>query len=88
MDTSKATRAFAGLVVAAGLAGCDPDDITKVNENPNSPTNAPAGAVFTNAVINGSLSAASTGSERKNAQAAIATLQLRVCFMSFSNGFQ
>ena len=53
MHTYNAARVFAGLVVAAGLAGCDPDDITKVNENPNNPTNAPAGAVFTNAVVNG-----------------------------------
>ena len=53
MHTYKAARVFAGLVVAAGLAGCDPDDITKVNENPNNPTDAPAGAVFTNAVVNG-----------------------------------
>ena len=52
MHTYKAARVFAGLVVAAGLAGCDPDDITKVNENPNNPTDAPAGAVFTNAVVN------------------------------------
>jgi len=35
------------------VAGCNADDITKVNENPNSPTNAPAGAVFTNAVVTG-----------------------------------
>ena len=53
MHTNSIARVFAGLVVAAGLVGCDPDDITKVNENPNNPTDAPAGAVFTNAVVNG-----------------------------------
>ena len=36
-------------MLAAGATACDADDITDVNENPNSPTNAPAGAVFTNA---------------------------------------
>src|SRR5688500_11894231 len=53
MHIQTTVRVLAGLAVAAGLAGCDPDDITKVNENPNSPTDAPAGAVFTNAVVNG-----------------------------------
>jgi hypothetical protein len=37
-------------VLAGALAGCDADAITKVNENPNNPTDAPAPAVFTNAV--------------------------------------
>jgi len=46
-------RVLSGLVLLGGVAACNADDITKVNENPNSPTNAPAGAVFTNAVING-----------------------------------
>jgi hypothetical protein len=40
-------------VLLGGVAACNADEITKVNENPNNPTNAPAGAVFTNAVING-----------------------------------
>ena len=53
MHIQTTVRVLAGLAVAAGLAGCDPDDITKVNENPNSPTNAPAGAVFTNAAVTG-----------------------------------
>jgi hypothetical protein len=44
---------LSGLVLVGGVAACDADDITKVNENPNNPTNAPAGAVFTNAVQNG-----------------------------------
>jgi hypothetical protein len=40
------------MVLATGLAACQADEITKVNENPNNPTNAPSGAVFTNAVTN------------------------------------
>jgi hypothetical protein len=51
MHKQTTVRVLAGLAVAAGLAGCDPDDITKVNENPNNPTDAPAGTVFTNAVV-------------------------------------
>src|SRR5687768_12920728 len=50
MTTQNTFRCFSGLVLAAAMVGCDPDDITKVNENPNNPTDAPAGAVFTNAV--------------------------------------
>ena len=46
-------RRFSSLVVIAAVAGCSADEITKVNENPNNPTNAPAGAVFTNAAQNG-----------------------------------
>lgn len=46
-------RVLSGLLLLGGVAACNADDITKVNENPNSPTNAPAGAVFTNAIING-----------------------------------
>src|SRR5215204_5682850 len=53
MTTQTTLRCFSGLVLAAVVAACDADDITKVNENPNNPTNAPAGTVFTNAVQNG-----------------------------------
>jgi len=53
MHKQTTVRVLAGFAVAAGLAGCDPDDITKVNENPNNPTDAPAGAVFTNAAVAG-----------------------------------
>ena len=53
MTNKKSFRVLSGLVLLGGVAACNADDITKVNENPNSPTNAPAGAVFTNAVING-----------------------------------
>src|SRR5687767_11569024 len=53
MHNQTTVRVLAGFAVAAGLAGCDPDDITKVNQNPNNPTDAPAGAVFTNAAVTG-----------------------------------
>lgn len=39
----------AGLVLAAGAAACNTSDITSLNQNPNSPEDAPAGAVFTQA---------------------------------------
>ena len=43
------TRAVlaAGLALAAGAAACNNSDITSLNQNPNSPEDAPAGAVFT-----------------------------------------
>jgi len=53
MTNQTAFRVLSGLVIAGGVAACNADDITKVNQNPNNPTDAPAGAVFTNAVING-----------------------------------
>ena len=53
MRTHKTIQVFAAAVLASGVVGCNADDITKVNENPNSPTDAPAGAVFTSGVING-----------------------------------
>src|SRR5688572_2901062 len=53
MTTQTTLRYLSGFGLVAAIVGCDPDAITKVNENPNNPTNAPAGAVFTNAVQNG-----------------------------------
>ena len=53
MTTQTTLRLISGVVLAGTLVGCNADDITKVNENPNNPTNAPAPAVFTNAVRNG-----------------------------------
>ena len=41
------------VALTANVAACNADDITKVNENPNDPTDAPAAAVFTNAVVSG-----------------------------------
>lgn len=53
MTKQTTLRVLSGLVLVGGVAACNADAITKVNENPNSPTNAPAGAVFTNAVVTG-----------------------------------
>ncbi|MDQ3698560.1 MAG: SusD/RagB family nutrient-binding outer membrane lipoprotein [Gemmatimonadota bacterium] len=39
-----------GAAVALGAIACDNDKLTRINENPNSPTDAPAGPLFTNAV--------------------------------------
>jgi hypothetical protein len=39
-----------GAVVTLGVAACNNDNLTAVNANPNSPTSAPAPALFTNAV--------------------------------------
>lgn len=46
MNITKITCA-AGLVLAAGAVGCNNDSLTNLNTNPNNPTNAPAGPVFT-----------------------------------------
>ncbi|HEY4216260.1 MAG TPA: SusD/RagB family nutrient-binding outer membrane lipoprotein [Gemmatimonadaceae bacterium] len=42
--------AASAALVATSLAGCDNNKLTSVNNNPNAPTDAPASAVFTNAV--------------------------------------
>jgi hypothetical protein len=39
-----------GVLASLGVAACDPADVTNYNNNPNSPTSAPASAVFTQAV--------------------------------------
>jgi hypothetical protein len=44
-----ASALAASLALAAGVAACN-GDITSINQNPNSPENAPAGPVFTSAV--------------------------------------
>jgi hypothetical protein len=36
-----------GAAVLLGVSACDPDKLTRVNENPNNPTSAPPQAVFT-----------------------------------------
>lgn len=51
--TTMKFRYLSSLGLVFVIAGCQADEITKVNENPNNPTNAPAGAVFTNAVQSG-----------------------------------
>jgi SusD/RagB-like outer membrane lipoprotein len=49
MNITKITCA-AGLVLAAGAVGCNNDSLTNLNNNPNNPTSAPPGPVFTQAV--------------------------------------
>ena len=51
MTTHKSLATVAvGLAIAAGVAACNNDKLTSINQNPNNPTTAPAGALFTNAV--------------------------------------
>jgi hypothetical protein len=42
--------AVSAAVVAVSFTGCDNNKLTSVNNNPNAPTDAPASAIFTNAV--------------------------------------
>jgi len=39
-----------GIMLTASATACNNDNITSLNQNPNNPETAPAGAVFTNAV--------------------------------------
>jgi hypothetical protein len=39
----------AALVLVASTTGCDPDKLTEINRNPNSPEDAPPGPLFTQA---------------------------------------
>ncbi|GJG88151.1 hypothetical protein tb265_33320 [Gemmatimonadetes bacterium T265] len=43
--------AAAGLVLAGALGACNNDNLTALNTNPNAPTSAPAGPLFTAAVV-------------------------------------
>ena len=45
-------RVAAAAALLAGLVACDNSKITNINVDPNHPTDAPAGAVFTNAAQN------------------------------------
>jgi hypothetical protein len=50
MRTQGMKRSAAGVAAAALVAtACDPDQLTELNTNPNNPTTAPAGPVFTTA---------------------------------------
>ncbi|MCC7194893.1 MAG: SusD/RagB family nutrient-binding outer membrane lipoprotein [Gemmatimonadaceae bacterium] len=49
MTRSTIYRVAAAAAVTAGLVACDNSTITNINVDPNRPTDAPAGAVFTNA---------------------------------------
>jgi hypothetical protein len=42
----------AGLILAAGVVGCNNDSITNLNQDPNNPPSAPPGPVFTSAARN------------------------------------
>lgn len=42
-----------GAALAMSATACDADKVTEANNNPNDPTNAPSGTLFTNAVRNG-----------------------------------
>jgi Starch-binding associating with outer membrane len=48
--TNKFTAIAAGIALAAGALACNNDTITNLNNNPNNPTSAPPGPVFTQAV--------------------------------------
>jgi hypothetical protein len=48
------TKIWRGLLAAAlvaGGVGCNTDNLASANQNPNSPTSAPAGALFANATV-------------------------------------
>lgn len=47
MRNRKIRLAGLGALLLLGAGACNPDDITKVNEDPNNPTSAPPQAVFT-----------------------------------------
>lgn len=51
MRINRLGHVAAGCALALGVAACNNDKITTVNQNPNNPTDAPAGAVFTNAAV-------------------------------------
>ena len=42
-------RTLAAVITLTALVACDNSKITSINVDPNRPTDAPAGAVFTNA---------------------------------------
>ncbi len=50
MHIIKLSTAAVGFVLAAGAVACNSDNITKLNTDPNNPTSAPPGPVFTQAL--------------------------------------
>jgi SusD/RagB-like outer membrane lipoprotein len=44
-------RGLTGLALITGAVACSTDNLTNANRNPNSPTSAPPGALFTNATV-------------------------------------
>lgn len=49
MRTRNTWMIAGGVALALGAAACDNSKLPSINDNPNAPTTAPAGAVFTNA---------------------------------------
>ena len=50
---NRISLAVATAVMMTAVAGCNNDDITSINNNPNAPTTAPMPAIFNNAVQSG-----------------------------------
>lgn len=50
MHATKRTAVGLAAALALGATACDNDALTEINRNPNNPTTAPAGPVFTSAV--------------------------------------
>ncbi len=50
MTMQRLATLAAALVLGAGVAACNPDSLTRQNTDPNNPTDAPPGPVFTGAV--------------------------------------
>ena len=50
MTMNRLATIAAGLLLGAGVAACNPDRLTNQNTDPNNPTDAPPGPVFTYAV--------------------------------------
>lgn len=50
MTLNRLATIVAGLALGVGVAACNPDRLTSMNVDPNNPTDAPPGPVFTDAV--------------------------------------
>lgn len=50
MNMQRLAIITAAFLLGAGVAACNPDSLTRQNTDPNNPTDAPPGPVFTNAV--------------------------------------
>lgn len=50
MTMNRLATIAAGIVLGVGVAACNPDRLTNQNVDPNNPTDAPPGPLFTNAV--------------------------------------
>jgi len=50
MTMQRLATIAAALLLGAGVAACNPESLTRQNTDPNNPTDAPPGPVFTNAV--------------------------------------